>query len=65
MRQTRVNLAQALLSGIAGLRGQGGTPEGEVSLSLNPRFPREKARQGFDNVGFIGLRIAKVASGRR
>jgi hypothetical protein len=23
-------------------------------LSLNPRFPREKARQGFDNVGFIG-----------
>jgi hypothetical protein len=25
-----------------------------VSLSLNPRFPREKARQGFDNVGFIG-----------
>jgi len=23
-------------------------------LSLNTRFPREKARQGFDNVGFIG-----------
>jgi hypothetical protein len=26
-----------------------------VSLSLNTRFPREKARQGFDNVGFIGI----------
>ena len=25
-----------------------------MSLSLNTRFPREKARQGFDNVGFIG-----------